>query len=79
MKHAQTTRNSIAKPALSSIAAFARAAVRPQTLLARAIVAVLLIKLIAVSGLMLARHYTDRSAVADAAGVAERLGPSSLP
>jgi len=68
-----------AYPLLTSLAAFARAAIRPQTLLARAIVTVLLIKLIAVGGMMLARHYTDRSALADAAGVADRLGPSSQP
>jgi hypothetical protein len=69
----------VADPLLSSLAAFARAAVRPQTLLARAIVTVLIIKLFAVGGMMLARHYTDRSAVADSAGVADRLGPSSRP
>jgi hypothetical protein len=68
-----------AYPILTSLAAFAQAAVRPQTLLARAIVAVLVIKLFAVGGMMLVQHYADRSAVADAAGVADRLGPSSLP
>ena len=69
----------VSDPLLTSLAAFARAAYRPQTLLARAIVTVLVIKLFAVGGMMLAGHYTDRSAAADASGVADRLGPSSLP
>ena len=72
-------RTKAARPILSSLAAFARAAIRPQTLLARAIVTVLLIKLVAVSGMMLFGHYADRSAVADSAGVAYRIGPSSSP
>jgi len=72
-------RNKAAHPILTSLAAFARAAIRPQSLLARAIVTVLVIKLFAVGGMMLFQHYADRSAVADAAGVADRLGPSSLP
>jgi hypothetical protein len=40
---------------------------------------VLVIKLFAVAGMMVFQVYADRSAVADAAGVSHRLGPSSLP
>ncbi len=69
----------VTQPILSSLAAFAEAAVRPRTLFARAIVTVLVIKLFAIGGMMLFQHYADRSALADAVGVADRLGPSSLP
>jgi hypothetical protein len=47
--------------------------------LARAIVTVLVIKLVAVAAMMVLLHYEDRSAVADSAGVAYRIGPSSTP
>jgi len=62
----------------SSFAAFLHAGIRPQGPLARAIVAVLVIKFVAVAGMMVFQSYADRSAVADAAGVVQRLlGPSS--
>jgi hypothetical protein len=67
------------RPLLASLAAFAHAGLRPKTLLAGAIVTVLVIKLVAVAAMMFYQHYEDRSAVADSAGVAYRLGPSSTP
>lgn len=67
------------RPLLTSLAAFVHAGLRPRTMLARAIVTVLAIKLVAVVAMMAFQHYEDRSAVADPAGVAYRLGPSSAP
>jgi hypothetical protein len=64
---------------LSSLAAFVRAGLWPQGMLARAIVAVLVVKLVAVAAMMVIQSYTDRSAVADVAGVSDRLGPTSPP
>lgn len=64
---------------LSSLAAFVREGLRPRSALARAIVAVLVIKLFAVTGMMVFQVYADRSTVADAAGVSHRLGPTSPP
>lgn len=66
-------------PLLSSLAAFVQAGIRPRTMLARAIVTVLIIKLVAVTAMSVVRHYEDRTAIADTAGVADRLGPSSAP
>jgi hypothetical protein len=66
-------------PLLSSLAAFLHAGIRPRTTLARAIVTVLVIKLVAVTAISVMRHYEDRTAAADTAGVAYRLGPSSAP
>jgi hypothetical protein len=66
-------------PLLSSLAAFLRAGVRPQSMLARAIVAVLVVKLVAVAAMSVFHSYTDRSELADVAGVAQRLGPTSPP
>jgi len=67
------------RPLLASLAAFVHAGLRPRTMLARAIVTVLVIKLVAVTAMIAFQHYEDRSAVADTAGVARRLGPSSTP
>ena len=67
------------RPLLASLAAFVQAGLRPKTLLARAIVTVLVIKLVAVAAMTIYQHREDRSAVADKAGVALRLGPSSKP
>ena len=67
------------RPLLASLAAFAHAGLRPKTVLARAIVAVLAIKLVAVAAMMFYQHHENRSSVADKAGVAYRLGPSSAP
>ncbi len=64
---------------LASLADFVRAGLRPKTMLARAIVTVLVIKLVAVAAMTFYQHHQDRSAVADSAGVAYRLGPSSTP
>jgi hypothetical protein len=64
---------------VDSLAEFVRAGLRPKTMLARAIVTVLAIKLVAVAAMMYFQHHEDRSAVADSAGVAYRLGPSSTP
>lgn len=66
-------------PLLSSLAAFVHAGIRPRTMLARAIVTVLIIKLVAVTAMSVVRHYEDRTAFADTAGVADRLGPYSAP
>jgi chromate transport protein ChrA len=66
-------------PIVSSLAAFIGAGLRPRSALARAIVAVLVIKLVAVTGMMAFQSYADQSATANAAGVAHRIGPSSLP
>ena len=71
--------SSSTRPLLASLAAFVDAGLRPRTVLARAIVTVLVIKLVAVMAMMALQHYQDRSAVADSAGVARRLGPTSTP
>jgi len=65
------------QPLLLSLADFVRAGIRPQTALARAIVAVLIIKFFAVVGMMVFQTYADRSTVANVAGVMQRLGPFS--
>jgi hypothetical protein len=67
------------RPLAGSLADFVRAGLRPRTMLARAIVTVLAIKLVAVAAMMFYQHHENRSAVADKAGVAYRLGPSSAP
>jgi hypothetical protein len=75
----ENSRLKSAQPLFSSLAAFVHAGLRPRTMLARAIVTVLVIKLFAVAAMMAFQHYEDRSAVADSTGVADRLGPSSTP
>lgn len=77
--HADNKPLKSSRPVLASLAAFLRAGLRPRSALARAIVTVLVIKLIAVLGMTTYQHYADRRAEADAAGVALRLGPSSKP
>lgn len=67
------------RPLAESLADFVRAGFRPRTMLARAVVTVLVIKLVAVTAMMIFQHYEVRSAIADPAGVAFRLGPSSAP
>ncbi len=79
MANAENDRFKPARPLLASLAAFAHAGLRPKTMLARAIVTVLVIKLVAVAAMTFYQHSMDRSAVADSAGVAYRLGPSSAP
>jgi hypothetical protein len=79
MVDAENSRRRSEWPVLASLAAFVNAGLRPRTLLARAIVTVLVIKFFALMGMMILQHYEDRRAVADLAGVAHRLGPSSAP
>lgn len=67
------------RPVLSSLAAFVGAAFRPRGMLARAIVIVLAIKLIAVAGMAMFAHFSDQSATIDAAAVDRLLGPSARP
>ena len=62
-------RDRVASPLLSSLAAFIGAAFRPRTMLARAIVIMLAIKLVAVAGMAVVAHFTDQSASLDAAAV----------
>ena len=75
----EKNRNKRAWPVFASLGAFVYAGIRPRSMLARAIVTVLVIKLIAVTAMSVYRYYEDRSAVADTASVAARLGPSSAP
>jgi len=77
--NADDSRFQSTQPILASLAAFVQAGLRPRTALARAIVTVLIIKLVAIAGMAIGQRYLDRSAVADPAGVAQRLGPSSMP
>ena len=70
-------RDRLASPLLSSLAAYIGAALRPRTMLARAIVLVLAIKLMAVAGMAVYAHFTDRSASIDAAAVDRLIGPSA--
>jgi len=67
------------RPVLESLAAFVSAGIRPRSVLARAIVIVLAIKLIAVAGMAAYAHLTDQSAGIDAAAVNRLIGPSSAP
>ncbi len=62
-------------PMLSSLAAFASAAVRPRTPLARAIVTVLAVKLVAVLAMLV--FFSTQNAPVDAAVVDRLLGPSA--
>ena len=72
-------RDRLASPLLSSLAAFVGAAFRPSGLLARAIVTVLAIKLVAVAGMAVVAHFTDQSASIDAAAVDRMIGPATRP
>jgi hypothetical protein len=65
-------------PVLASLAAFVRAGLRPRSVLARAIVFVLVAKLIAVGGMMIFQHFANPN-VTDAAAVSRVLGPPSRP
>lgn len=66
-------------PVLSSLAAFLSAAIRPRSLLARAIVTVLAIKLVAVVGMAVYAHYADQRPSIDATAVSRLIGPSARP
>ena len=61
----------------SSLAAFAAAAVRPPTPLARAIVVVLIVKLFAIISLKLFMFPDDARPVSDANAVARIVGPTA--
>jgi hypothetical protein len=61
----------------SSLAAFVASGVRPQTPLARAIVLVLIIKLIGIAGIKLFMFPNSAQPAADAAAVARLLGPAA--
>jgi hypothetical protein len=67
------------RPLFASLVAFAAAVRRPPTPLARAIVAVLSIKLVAVTAMAVYFHFASQHVVADAATVGRLLGPSMLP
>jgi hypothetical protein len=67
------------RPVLASLAAFLREGLQPSSMLARAIVCVLALKLVAVTGMMVFQHFADRGASVDTAAVSRLLGPSSLP
>jgi hypothetical protein len=61
----------------SSLAAFAAAAVRPPTPLARAIVVVLIVKLFAIISLKFFMFPDDARPVSDANAVARIVGPTT--
>ncbi len=65
------------RPVLASLAAFVGAGLRPQSPLARAIVIVLAIKLVAVIGMTAVQYFALPHAAADAAAISRLLGPSS--
>ncbi len=67
------------RPILSSLRAFLAAAVRPPSALARAIVIVLAVKLVAVATMAVYFHYAKQHVAANAAVVDRLLGPASLP
>jgi hypothetical protein len=58
--------------------AFVREGLRPRSILSRAIVFVLAIKLVAVVGMTIFQHFADPN-VANAAAVTRLLGPSARP
>jgi len=67
------------RPVLASLAAFVRAGLRPQSALARAIVVVLAVKLVAVTAMGVYFHFTGRHAAPDTAAVYRLIGPPSSP
>lgn len=67
------------RPLIASLVAFLAAAVRPPSALARAIVIVLAVKLIAVAAMAVYFHFYDQHVVANAAAVGRLLGPATLP
>jgi hypothetical protein len=60
----------------SSLALFVSAGIRPRTALAKAIVLVLVLKLIGIAGIKLFMFPDNAQPVADAAAVARLVGPS---
>lgn len=67
------------RPLIASLLAFLGAALRPPSALARAIVIVLAVKLVAVATMAVYFHYAKQHVVANAAAVDRLLGPASLP
>lgn len=61
----------------SSLALFVSAGIRPRTALAKAIVLVLVLKLIGIAGIKLFMFSDNAQPVADAAAVARLVGPST--
>jgi hypothetical protein len=61
----------------SSLALFVSAGIRPRTALAKAIVLVLVLKLIGIAGIKLFMFPDNAQPVADAAAVARLVGPST--
>ena len=61
----------------SSLTAFVSAGVRPRTTLAKAIVLVLVLKLIGIAGIKLFMFPDNAQPVADAAAVARLMSPSA--
>jgi hypothetical protein len=61
----------------SSLTAFVSAGVRPRTALAKAIVLVLVLKLIGIAGIKLFMFPDNARPVADAAAIARLVGPST--
>jgi hypothetical protein len=61
----------------SSLTAFVSAGVRPATPLAKAIVLVLILKLIGIAGIKVFMFPDNAQPVADAAAVARLVGPSA--
>ena len=75
----EQTAGAQSQPALSSLRAFLAAALRPRTPLARAIVAVLSVKLVAVTAMAVYFHFASQHVAANAAAIGRLLGPSTLP
>ena len=69
----------VQRTVLASLTAFAAAVWRPPTPLARAIVTVLTIKLVAVTSMAVYFHFASRQVTADTAAISRLLGPSTLP
>jgi hypothetical protein len=67
------------RPLLASLAAFLGAGWRPPSALARAIVIVLVAKLIAVLAMAVFFHFANQHAAVDAAAIGRLFGPSPLP
>ena len=63
----------------SSLSAFAAAGVRPRTPLAKAIVVILVIKLIGIAGMKIFMFPDSSRPVVDAAAVARVIGPAATP
>jgi len=63
----------------SSLTAFAAAGIRPRTPFAKAIVIILVIKLIGIAGMKIFMFPDSARPVIDAAAVAQAIGPAATP